>query len=107
MGFVPRGEAGCSSPNATSPPRRQTAGQHQWRLPFRHAFRHIRRVRSARFVGKILADGWAKLAVAAYKTHRADRIVAERNNGGDMVQAMIRMVDPMSRSLRCGPAEER
>src|SRR5215471_12935948 len=26
--------------------------------------------------------------------YRADRIVAERNNGGDMVQATIRMVDP-------------
>ncbi len=26
--------------------------------------------------------------------HKADRIVAERNNGGDMVEATIRMVDP-------------
>ena len=36
---------------------------------------------------------WARIAVAAYRTHRADRIVAERNNGGAMVEATIRMVD--------------
>jgi phage terminase large subunit-like protein len=34
------------------------------------------------------------LAIAAYRTHRADRIVAEVNNGGDMVGATLRMVDP-------------
>ena len=28
---------------------------------------------------------WARLAIAAYATHRADRIVAEVNNGGAMV----------------------
>jgi phage terminase large subunit-like protein len=33
-------------------------------------------------------------AIAAYATHRADRIVAEVNNGGDMVGATLRMVDP-------------
>jgi len=33
------------------------------------------------------------LAIAAYRTHRADRIVAEVNNGGDMVGATLRMVD--------------
>jgi phage terminase large subunit-like protein len=44
--------------------------------------------------GKYSPTEWARIAVAAYRTHRADRIVAERNNGGDMVQATIRMVDP-------------
>jgi predicted phage terminase large subunit-like protein len=44
--------------------------------------------------GKYSPTEWARIAVAAYSTHRADRIVAERNNGGDMVQATIRMVDP-------------
>jgi predicted phage terminase large subunit-like protein len=52
--------------------------------------------------GYVLADAsgkyqpieWAKIAIAAYRAHRADRIVAERNNGGDMVEATIRMVDP-------------
>ena len=34
------------------------------------------------------------MAIAAYRTHRADRIVAEVNNGGDMVGATLRMVDP-------------
>ena len=37
---------------------------------------------------------WARLAITAYATHRADRIVAEVNNGGDMVGATLRMVDP-------------
>ena len=37
---------------------------------------------------------WAKAAIAAYRAHRADRIVAEINNGGDMVEATLRMVDP-------------
>jgi predicted phage terminase large subunit-like protein len=51
--------------------------------------------------GYVLADAsgkhqpveWAKIAIAAYRAHRADRIVAERNNGGAMVEATIRMVD--------------
>ena len=51
--------------------------------------------------GWVLADlsgryqpvGWARAAVAAYRAHRADRIVAEINNGGDMVEATLRMVD--------------
>ena len=42
--------------------------------------------------GYVLADlsgryppiEWARLAITAYRTHRADRIVAEVNNGGDM-----------------------
>jgi phage terminase large subunit-like protein len=37
---------------------------------------------------------WAKAAIAAYRAHHADRIVAEINNGGDMVEATLRMVDP-------------
>jgi predicted phage terminase large subunit-like protein len=36
---------------------------------------------------------WARIAVTAYRRHRADRIVAETNNGGEMVEATIRMVD--------------
>jgi phage terminase large subunit-like protein len=51
--------------------------------------------------GYVLADAsgkyqpieWAKIAIAAYRANHADRIVAERNNGGDMVEATIRMVD--------------
>jgi len=37
---------------------------------------------------------WAKVSIAACRAHHADRIVAETNNGGDMVEATLRMVDP-------------
>ena len=37
---------------------------------------------------------WAAAAVAAYHRHGADRIVAEVNQGGDLVEAVIRQVDP-------------
>ena len=51
--------------------------------------------------GYVLADAsgkhqpieWAKIAITAHRAHHADRIVAERNNGGAMVEATIRMVD--------------
>lgn len=39
-------------------------------------------------------DGWARAAVAAYHANDADRIVAEVNQGGEMVQLTIRTVDP-------------
>jgi Uncharacterized conserved protein len=38
-------------------------------------------------------DGWARAAVTGYYKHEADRIVAETNNGGDMVEHTIRTVD--------------
>ena len=52
--------------------------------------------------GYVLADAsgryapaeWAGVAVAAYRAHRADRIVAEVNNGGEMVEATLRMIEP-------------
>ena len=37
---------------------------------------------------------WAKIAINAYRNFGADRVVAEINNGGEMVEATIRMVDP-------------
>lgn len=42
---------------------------------------------------KLSPDGWGRRAVAAYHEFRADRIVAERNYGGAMVQHVIRTVD--------------
>lgn len=39
-------------------------------------------------------QGWARAAVAAYHRHGADRIVAEVNQGGDMVGEMVAQVDP-------------
>lgn len=36
---------------------------------------------------------WATAAVTAYHKHRANLIVAEKNNGGEMVEAVIKQVD--------------
>lgn len=52
--------------------------------------------------GWVLADAsgryqpteWARTAISAYRTHNADRIVAEVNNGGDMVEATLRIIEP-------------
>lgn len=39
-------------------------------------------------------DGWARRVVKAYKEYKADYIVAEVNNGGDLVESIIRTIDP-------------
>jgi phage terminase large subunit-like protein len=39
-------------------------------------------------------EGWARRAVTLYRKLGADRIVAERNFGGAMVESVIRAVDP-------------
>ena len=39
--------------------------------------------------------GWAEAAVAAFHRHGADRLVAEVNQGGELVADVIRQVDPM------------
>ena len=44
--------------------------------------------------GRMSPQDWAKRAVTAYKDFGADRIVAEANNGGDLVSTVIRTVDP-------------
>lgn len=44
--------------------------------------------------GRYAPAEWARAAITAYYTHAADRIVAEVNNGGEMVEAMLRMIDP-------------
>lgn len=52
--------------------------------------------------GYVLADitcamdphGWASRAIAAYDEFDGDAVVAERNQGGDMVEAVIRSVRP-------------
>lgn len=38
-------------------------------------------------------NGWARAAVRAYTVHKADRILGEVNNGGDMIEATLRAVD--------------
>lgn len=38
-------------------------------------------------------DKWAKEAVSAYHKYKADRVIAETNNGGDMVEFTVNTVD--------------
>jgi len=44
--------------------------------------------------GKYSADEWGRMAIAAYHEWQADIIVAEVNNGGDLVERLIRGIDP-------------
>ena len=39
-------------------------------------------------------DAWARSAVAAMERHGADRLVAEVNQGGQLVESVVRQVDP-------------
>lgn len=41
---------------------------------------------------RMTPDGWARRAVTAFDEYNADRIVAEVNNGGDLVEATLRTV---------------
>ena len=43
--------------------------------------------------GRYKPEEWAKIAVAIYRSFDADLIIGEANNGGDMVESMIRAVD--------------
>ncbi|RMD89782.1 MAG: ATP-binding protein [Alphaproteobacteria bacterium] len=38
--------------------------------------------------------GWARRVAAAYERHDADRVLGEVNNGGDMVEAVLRQAAP-------------
>lgn len=40
-------------------------------------------------------NAWAQAVVEAFHRYGADRVVAEVNQGGDLVEAMLRQVDPM------------
>lgn len=44
--------------------------------------------------GRYPPEEWARRAIQAYRTYSADRIVAEVNNGGAMVESTLRSVDP-------------
>jgi phage terminase large subunit-like protein len=46
-------------------------------------------------LGRASPDTWARAAIAAMDRHKADRLVAEVNQGGDMVTAMIRSIDAL------------
>lgn len=43
---------------------------------------------------KLSPQGWAERALRAYHDFRADSIIPERNNGGDLVMQNIRLVGP-------------
>ena len=43
--------------------------------------------------GRYTADAWARKAVRAFYDWQADRIVAEVNNGGDLVERLLRDID--------------
>lgn len=42
---------------------------------------------------KARPEGWAKVAIDLYRLHHADRIIGETNNGGEMIEAVLRAVD--------------
>jgi phage terminase large subunit-like protein len=44
--------------------------------------------------GRMTPQEWAQAAISLYHRLGADRIVAEANNGGDLVSTVIRAVDP-------------
>jgi phage terminase large subunit-like protein len=44
--------------------------------------------------GRYAPTEWARAAITAYRAHAADRVVAEINNGGEMIEATLRMIDP-------------
>lgn len=44
--------------------------------------------------GRMPAVEWLRLAVREYRARKADRVIAEVNNGGDLVEASLRSVDP-------------
>lgn len=43
---------------------------------------------------RLAPSEWAKRAIRAYHDFRADKIVAEANNGGDLVSTVIQQIDP-------------
>lgn len=44
--------------------------------------------------GRYQPADWARIAVEAYRRHSADRVVAEVNQGGEMVEQTLMTVDP-------------
>jgi phage terminase large subunit-like protein len=47
----------------------------------------------ADYSGRYTPDEWANTALMAYNEHRADRIIGERNYGGDMVENTLRAIN--------------
>jgi phage terminase large subunit-like protein len=47
-------------------------------------------------IGSASPQRWAEAAIAAFRRHGADRLVAEVNQGGELVEAVIRQVDALA-----------
>ena len=43
--------------------------------------------------GKMTADNWARVSINAYHKYQANMLIAEVNNGGDLVERVIRGID--------------
>lgn len=43
--------------------------------------------------GRYSPDNWARIAVDAYRHWKADRVIGEKNNGGDLIEFTLRTVD--------------
>jgi len=41
-----------------------------------------------------LPDAWARKAVELFHEWKADRLIGEANNGGDMIESLLRAIDP-------------
>lgn len=43
--------------------------------------------------GQYTPTEWARLAIGAYNKHKADRVIGEANNGGDLIEQVLRTID--------------
>lgn len=43
---------------------------------------------------RLSPEGWARRIVNAYHEYECDRVIAEVNNGGELVESVIRTIDP-------------
>ena len=43
--------------------------------------------------GRFTPDGWARRAIQAFRDYKADRIIGEVNNGGEMIEYTLRTID--------------
>lgn len=41
--------------------------------------------------GNYTPSAWARAAIGAYHQHKADRVIGEANNGGDLIETVLRM----------------
>ncbi|MFA5119998.1 DNA-packaging protein [Zavarzinia sp.] len=44
--------------------------------------------------GRLAPTTWARRAIEGFRRHQADRLVAEVNQGGDLVESLVRTLDP-------------